>query len=229
MGQDDLSTNDRAFTPALGKAWLTPLYDTAIKLLTRERKWRSELVRHAALAPGDRLIDVGSGTGSLLHDLMVNCPETGLVGVEPDPAVLAIAQQKFGSGADLVRWHNGFLDSLRLANDWRPNKIVSSLVFHQVPVAQKRAILEQIHTLLAPGGMVLIADYMRQESPLMRALFRATVQQLDGVADTQPNADGILEQYLTETFADTERLNTFSTATGAISIWRGQKRGTSEQ
>ena len=79
--------------------------------------------------------------------------------------------------------------------------------------------------LLQPGGMVLVADYMAQESALMRKLFRATVQQLDGVEDTQPNADGIVERLLAEIFTDAERLNIIPTATGAISLWRGYEKG----
>ena len=216
---------DRAFTPALGKAWLTPVYDLAIALFTRERTWRRALLRAAELSPGDHLIDVGSGTGSLLRDLMISCPQAGLIGVEPDPAALAIARRKFGAGADLIRWRNGILDTLDLTARWQPNKIVSSLLFHQVPPGEKRAILERMHMLLQPGGMVLVADYMAQESALMRKLFRATVQQLDGVEDTQPNADGIVERLLAEIFTDAERLNIIPTATGAISLWRGYEKG----
>ena len=218
-GPDDT----RSYTPALGKAWLTPFYDSAIGLLTRERTWRSALVHEASLTPEDSLIDIGSGTGSLLRDLKISCPQARLIGVEPDPGVLAIAKRKLGRAAELIRWHNGFLDSLSLNDGQAPNKIVSSLVFHQVPMEQKRAILQQMHSLLQPGGMVLIADYMRQESSVMRALFRATVQQLDGIKDTQPNADGIMEQMLVEIFHDAEKLHTFRTATGAISLWRGYK------
>src|SRR3546814_9860712 len=76
---------------------------------------------------------------------------------------------KFGAGADLVKWHNGFLESLELPAGWQPNKIVSSLVLHQVPLRKKQAILETIESLLVPGGTVLIADYMKQDSPLMRS------------------------------------------------------------
>lgn len=212
------------FTPALGKAWLTPLYDSAISLFTREGSWRGKLVRHVNLSPGDRLIDVGSGTGSLLRDLINSCPEVDLIAVEPDPIVLAIAQRKLAATATSIRWHNGFLDTLQLGKEWRPTKIVSSLVFHQVPLGQKRLILEQMHKLLAPGGAVLIADYMRQDSPLMRTLFRATVQQLDGTTDTQPNADGVLEHNLDEIFDNARPLDQFHTLTGTISLWRAYKK-----
>ena len=216
---------DRAFTPALGKAWLTPVYDLAIALFTRERTWRRALLRAAELSPGDHLIDVGSGTGSLLRDLMISCPQAGLIGVEPDPAALAIARRKFGAGADLIRWHNGFLDTLDLTARWQPNKIVSSLVLHQVPLRKKQTILETIESLLVPGGTVLIADYMKQDSPLMRSLFRATVQSLDGISDTQPSADGEVEKLFAEIFTEPCLLQRFPTATGTISLWRGYKKG----
>ena len=225
MSDGAKSENTRTFTPALGKGWLTPFYDATIGLLTREQAWRGALVRAAALVPDDKVIDVGSGTGSLLRELMASCPPTDLAGVEPDPDALAIARRKFGDASDLIRWHNGFLDTLSLPKGWRPNKIVSSLVLHQVPLKQKRLILEQISALLAPGGMVLIADYMHQESPLMRKLFRITVQQLDGREDTQPNADGIIERHLQDIFEDAERLQVFQTATGAISLWCATKKG----
>lgn len=223
MSSEPSSTNLGDFTPALGKPWLTPLYDTAIRLLTSEARWRKALICHAELQTGDRLIDVGSGTGSLLMGLHNAGPAADLLGVEPDPGVLKIAQQKTATKAPSIRWHNGFLDSLQLADGLRPNKIVSSLLFHQVPTDLKRQMIEQIRSLLEPEGMFLIADYMRQETPLMRKLFRATVQRLDGFSDTQPNADGIMEQLITANFMKSEKLATFNTATGTISLWRGFK------
>ena len=90
---------------------------------------------------------------------------------------------------------------------------------------EKRAILEEIERLLSANGVALVADYMRQDHPLMRALFRATVQFLDGVEDTQPSADGAVEKLLGEIFASAELFAQIHTATGTISLWRGSRKG----
>lgn len=49
---------DAAFTPALGRAELTGLYDLAVKLLTRERVWRASLLAQLAPREGGSIIDV---------------------------------------------------------------------------------------------------------------------------------------------------------------------------
>ena len=39
------------FTPLLGKSFLTPLYDRAIGLFTREHLWRQRIVEELHLSP----------------------------------------------------------------------------------------------------------------------------------------------------------------------------------
>lgn len=58
----------------------------------------------------------------------------------------------------------------------------------------------------------------------MRVLFRSTVQAIDGVEDTTPNAKGRLPDYMRDArFQDVKELEVIPTATGSISIYQGSK------
>ena len=180
------------YTPALAFRSLTPLYDAAIGMFTRESRWREALVAAIDLKSGERLLDVGCGTGSLLVRLHAAQPAAHLVGLGPDPSVLQRAKRKLRGLSPSPALYLSFLTREFAAERGPFDVITSSLVFHQVALAQKTDLLVGIRDALRPHGRLLIADYGLQTTRAMRAMFRLTVQALDGVADTQPNADGIL-------------------------------------
>ena len=101
------------------------------------------------------------------------------------------------------------------------DKVVSSLVLHQCPIAVKQAIIWQMWRLLKPGGALFIADYGEQRSLLMRLLFRQ-VQMIDGFELTEPNARGCLPAMLNAAgFRDVAELRVIPTPTGSISLYKG--------
>ena len=211
------------FTPALGKAWLTPLYDLAIALLTRESTWRQALARQINPVPGDNILDVGCGTGSLALMLKDQEPGAIITGLDPDPEVLARAARKAdGLGLD-ISLVGGFLEEKTFPKGTRFTKITSSLVLHQVPVAEKERILRLARGLLAPGGHLHVADYGLQRTALMRAGFRI-VQSLDGYENTTPNARGILPGLMNKAgFSGVEEMLVVPTLTGSISLYRAAR------
>jgi len=214
----------KTFTPALGLRALTPLYDSAIALLTREDVWRSVLIGTIALKQSERLLDVGCGTGSLAVRLAKVEPGAQVHGIDPDPDVLRRARSKATASGARISFHEGFLTDEFVAGAEPFDIVTSSLVFHQVPLAGKRALLSTMRRALQPPGRLVIADYGLQRTALMRRLFRATVQTLDGVADTQPNADGVMPSLVSEAgFADVRETHVIPTATGSISIWTARR------
>ncbi|WP_433206202.1 class I SAM-dependent methyltransferase [Dactylosporangium sp. CS-047395] len=206
---------DEAFTPALGRLAPTFFYDGVVAL-TRERRWRGLVVRFAAPRAGEVVVDVGCGTGSLGRLLSTVEPGARIVGVDPDPEVLAIARRK----TEAVEWRVGRGDALAgMLGPDMADVVVSSLVLHQCPMAVKRSILRAMGEVLRPGGRLVIADYGLQRTRVMRLAFR-TVQFADGRADTQPNADGVLPGLIAEAgFRDVAEAAVVPTVTGSISVY----------
>jgi len=213
--------NDRAYTPPLGTGD-TADYDRAIRRWTREMRWRGAMLEVLGPRAGETIVDVGCGTGSFAVMLKAHAPGANVIGIDPDEEALAIARAKAdGAGAE-IRWQRGFARDL---GERSADAVVSSLMFHQVPMAEKRAGLAAMHAALRPGGRLVIADYGRQQG-LMRLLFRLTIQRLDGVTDTQPNADGVLPELVRSAGFDKVReVERVHTVTGTIALLAAERPG----
>jgi len=219
-GTGERTPSGERFTPALGTGD-TADYDRAIRRWTRERRWRGAMLRILAPQPGETIVDVGCGTGSFAIMLKKAFPATSVIAIDPDAEVLHLATAKASRAGVVIDWRQGFADMLA---DDLAEAVTSSLVFHQVPLSGKRSGLAAMHRTLKPGGRLVLADYGRQ-SGLMRLLFRLTVQRLDGIEDTQPNADGLLPRLIGEAgFADVSERDHIHTVTGTIGILTARKR-----
>src|SRR3546814_20260225 len=98
---------------------------------------------------GDVIADIGCGTGSVLVRLGNAAPSARLLGIDPDPAVLECARKKVAAAGLTAELHIGFArQAAELLAGPPPTKIVSSLVFHQVPMDEKVAALPAISAAL---------------------------------------------------------------------------------
>lgn len=138
-----------AFTPAAGHHWLTPFYDLGVAALTREKAWRAALVEQLDPQDSDTIVDIGCGTGSLLLRIGKVARSARLTGIDPDPDVMRRARTRFAAAGLSVELHTGFARQVsELTVGERPTKIVSSLVFHQVPMDEKEAAFASIFNAL---------------------------------------------------------------------------------
>src|SRR5215472_12167072 len=124
----------RDYTPAAPQLWT---YDFLCLALTRASHWRRLLLRQIDPAAGDVIADIGCGTGSQMKLLAQSCPSVTLIGIDPDPAIRERARRKLaGVGRSVELGHGYARDAEQLLRDRRVNKIISSLVFHQVPLEE---------------------------------------------------------------------------------------------
>ena len=215
--------SEHTFTPAAGRFAPTRFYDPVVAL-TRERLWRALAAMYVAPRPGDVIADVGCGTGSLALLLSRVEPRADIVGLDPDPEVLGLARRKADAADAAVQWRvsmgDALVDTLG-ANS--VDTVVSSLVLHQCPLPMKRAVLASMHAVLRSGGKVVIADFGLQRTTSMRLAFRI-VQLADGKQDTQPNADGVLPELLSECgFREVREAEVVPTISGSISVYVARK------
>src|SRR6185503_6105338 len=63
----------------------------------QEPRWRSRAVRLSGAKPGDRLLDVATGTGKVAADLHLRAqPGGSVLAVDISPAMIRVAQRRFG-------------------------------------------------------------------------------------------------------------------------------------
>lgn len=124
---------------------------------------RQALVR-AGLASGDKVVDVGIGTGLLAREARALIGEQGsLIGVDPSPGMLA---QVDLAGVDL---RAGRAEELPCATG-EADFLSFGYAFRHV--SDVEAALSEFHRALRPGGRLLILEISQPESRLARAFLK---------------------------------------------------------
>ena len=211
----------RRYVPALGWQWLTPLYDPLVAATTRERLFKQKLIDQAAVREGDRVLDLGCGTGTLAIRLKQAVPGAVVVGVDGDEAILARARHKAARAGVELRFDLAMAQQLPYA-DASFERVVSSLFFHHLQPNEKRLTLLEAYRVLAGGGELHVADWGKP-NPWLRVMFYA-VQILDGFPNTRDHAQGRLGQFVQAAgFRDVAMAAKLDTCLGTIALFRAYK------
>jgi len=187
-------SNEPRYVPAAGIDALTGVYDVGVRLTMREGRWRRLIVDEIATIDPRLVLDVGCGTGTLTIAAAEALPKARVVGLDGDRKVLDLARRKAGS--ERVEWVEGLADELPFA-DGEVDAVVTTLVFHHLPLGIKKAALNEIRRVLRPGGRLVVADWGKPQDPVMSVAFLA-LQCLDGFANTGDNRRGMVPRLITE-------------------------------
>lgn len=186
-----------AFTPALAYSVLTPVYDVALEVLGFGRAFKRAVVELADVQPGEAVLDLGCGTGTLLQALVARHPDARLTGIDPDHRVLDVARRRLRPGepgAGRVELVEGYAQELPFP-DGSFDLVVSTLIFHHLPDAVKVAALGEVRRVLAPHGRFVLVDLGPPPTRVARALL-AIGSLFDGRENMRANLAGELPAML---------------------------------
>ncbi len=215
----------RPLVRALNHDSLTRLYDPVMRWTMREQVFKRSLVEQISVERGERVLDLGCGTGTLTLLIKMAHPKSEVVGIDADPKVLEFAKRKTASAGLSVEFTLGMSSELPYP-DSSFDRVVSSLLFHHLTRDHKRRTLTETLRVLRPGGELHVADWGKAGSVSMRIVF-LMVQMLDGFGRTTDNVTGLLPVLIAEAgFQNIAEPKRFNTAFGSLSLYRAVKPGT---
>jgi ubiquinone/menaquinone biosynthesis C-methylase UbiE len=149
-----LTTNGRVLHRAAG-------YDLLLKLLWfgRERAFREKVLSLAHLQPGESVLDVGCGTGTLAIAATRHVGPSGSVhGIDASPEMLARARKKAEKATARVEFQNALAESLPFL-DAQFDVVTTTVMLHHLPKKTREACAREIRRVLKPSGRVLAVDF----------------------------------------------------------------------
>jgi len=133
------------------------------------RELRQRTANLASIQPGEQVLDVGCGTGTLAMEVARRVGRAGRVaGVDPGIQQIARARSKAARSHVPIEFQIGVIEQLRFA-DQSFDVVLSTLMMHHLPDSLKRQGLAEIARVLKPGGRLVIADFKRKKERQGRA------------------------------------------------------------
>ncbi|MGH2614784.1 MAG: class I SAM-dependent methyltransferase [Thermomicrobiales bacterium] len=170
-------------------------YDRHVALLTlgRGRALRDRTIELARIAPGERVLDVGCGTGEITMRAKTRTGPAGSVaGIDPSPEMIAEARRKASQGGLAIDYRVAAVEEMPFPDETF-DVVLSSLMMHHLPADLKPRALAEIRRVLKPGGRLVVVDFKQPTSRLgglapvwllHRAAANQSVQELPALLTT---------------------------------------------
>lgn len=192
--------------------WLAP-----VMTLGQEGRYRKRVLGLLGLRGGERVLDVGCGTGVLtcLIARRLTLPGALAVGLDAAPQMVHVARRRPEAREARVRFDVGVAESLAYP-DAEFDAAVSTFFFHHIDAELKRRSLQELYRVLKPGGRLIIVD-VDVPSNWFGALCAWSGYWLFKQEEIRENIRGELRRALAETpFREVQRVARYS---GYVSVF----------
>jgi len=191
-------------------------YDGLVNIMTlgHIRRLRTLTVDKAMLKPGEKVLDVGCGTGGVTIPAKLHIGKTGeAAGIDPAPEMIAVARKKASRAGLEIDFRVGVIESLPYP-DATFDVVTSSLMMHHLPHNLQAKGLAEIFRVLKPGGRLLVADMTRPGASIHERLFRSLVLHHGHV--TEFGIQDLPELLKAASFEETEQLDEYFLVIGFV-------------
>lgn len=140
-------------------------YNLMNRLMTfgQDVRWRRFVVRQARVKPGDRLLDLATGTGDIAFEALRQVPGVQAVGGDFSLGMMLVGQTL--PLGDAVQWNQS--DALNLPFPDATFEAVTSGYLMRNVIDIPRALAEQ-RRVLKPGGRIVVLDTSPPPDNLLR-------------------------------------------------------------
>jgi ubiquinone/menaquinone biosynthesis C-methylase UbiE len=214
-----MNAQKERYIPVLHFRWLTPLCDPLLKWGMREETFKRRLISQANIQTGQRVLNLGCGTDTLTVLIKQTIPEAEITGVDGDPKVLEIAEEKAAQARVGITWDHALAAALPYP-DCSFDRVLSSLVIHHLTSDDKLRAFQEVFRILRPNGEFHIVDFGPPFSPatwLMSLILRH-------LEETKDNFDGRLPAMLSAAgFVAVSETTHMTNLLGPIAMVRASK------
>jgi ubiquinone/menaquinone biosynthesis C-methylase UbiE len=151
---------------------MVPSYDSYMRKVTlgRERTLRETTVSLAQVKPGDCVLEVGCGTGTLTLAAKRQAGSSGTAfGIDLLPGMIELSQRKAAQANADITFQVGSIDDIPFSADQFDVVLCSFMIFHMSDVVRRKGMAE-IYRVLKPQGRLLVLDLALPTPTLSRAI-----------------------------------------------------------
>jgi ubiquinone/menaquinone biosynthesis C-methylase UbiE len=143
-------------------------YDLFARVITlgRDKAIREKLIELAAPAPGEKVLDIGCGTGTLAIAIKPRVGAGEVYGIDASPEMIQVAKEKSAKDGSDIDFRVALIEAIPFP-DAAFDLATSSLMLHHLPDDLKAKGFLEIRRVLKPAGRFVATDFAaHSHSPL---------------------------------------------------------------